>query len=76
MTRKLKEADPTMVEAPSSPGVAPRVATVSMQLRRISGALDPRAMRVKLAKVGFQTATFVGFITSGYMGSGTATTLV
>lgn len=30
-----------------------------MTLRRISGALEPRAMRVKFATVGFQTLTFV-----------------
>lgn len=59
MTRKLKAADPTMVEGPSSPGVLPRVCTVSMTLRRISGALEPRAIKVRLAIVGFQTATLV-----------------
>ncbi len=57
ITRKLKEADPTIVDGPSSPGMLPRLLTVSMMLRKISGALDPRAMRVRLATVGFHTFT-------------------
>lgn len=59
MIKKLKAAEPTIVEGPSSPGVDPSVYAVSMTLRRISGALDPRAMRVRLATVGFQTLTLV-----------------
>ena len=59
MTRKLKAAEPTMVEGPSSPGLDPRVCRVSMTLSRISGAEEPRAMRVRFATVGFQTETFV-----------------
>ena len=58
MTKKLNEAEPTIVDGPSSPGVAPKVVAVSNTLRMISGALEPRAIRVKLAKVGFQTGTF------------------
>ena len=59
MSRKLKAAEPTIVEGPSSPGLEPSVWTVSMTLRRISGALEPRAMSVKFATVGFQTFTLV-----------------
>lgn len=76
MTRKLKAADPTIVAAPSSPGVYPRVEIVSTVLRMISGALDPRAMSVRLAKVGFQTATFFSTYSSSYWASLTITTLV
>ena len=59
MTKKLNDADPTIVDGPSSPGLDPSVYTVSMTLRRISGALEPRAMRVRLATVGFHTFTLV-----------------
>ena len=58
MTKKLNEADPTIVDGPSSPGVAPNVVTVSKTLRIISGALEPRAIKVRFAKVGFHTGTF------------------
>jgi len=57
MTIKLKAADPTMVPGPSYPGVLPRVPTVSITLSKISGADEPRAMRVRFAMVGFQTLT-------------------
>ena len=66
MIKKLNEADPTMVDGPSSPGVDPRVYTVSMTLRRISGALEPRAIRVRLATVGFHTFTLVSTICPVY----------
>ena len=58
MTKRLKEADPTIVEAPSSPGHLPSLVTVSSTARRISGADDPRAIRVRFATVGFQKVTF------------------
>ena len=57
MTSKLKAAEPTMVEAPNSPGQSPRVVTVSKTARIISGALEPKAMRLKLATVAFQKGT-------------------
>lgn len=53
-----------MVDGPNSPGFDPRVVSVSMTESRISGALDPRAMRVRLAIVGFQTLTTISFSTS------------
>ena len=59
MIRKLKAADPTIVEGPNSPGFEPRVCTVSITFRRISGALEPRAIRVRFATVGFHTATLL-----------------
>lgn len=57
ITSKLNAADPTIVEGPSSPGVDPRVYSVSITERRISGALDPNAIKVRFAIVGFQTVT-------------------
>jgi hypothetical protein len=57
ITSRLKAAEPTIVAAPSSPGVYPSFITVSKTLSIISGALDPRAMRVRLATVEFHTTT-------------------
>mmetsp|Transcript_28934 Transcript_28934/g.92430 ORF Transcript_28934/g.92430 Transcript_28934/m.92430 type:complete len:246 (+) Transcript_28934:787-1524(+) len=58
MASRLKAADPTMVEGPSSPGACvshlARPCTVSRTARRISGADEPSAISVRLATVAFQ----------------------
>lgn len=54
ITRRLKAAEPTMVEGPSSGGMASMSFTLEITERRISGADEPNAMRVRLATVGFQ----------------------
>mmetsp|Transcript_4773 Transcript_4773/g.8674 ORF Transcript_4773/g.8674 Transcript_4773/m.8674 type:complete len:252 (-) Transcript_4773:598-1353(-) len=53
--RRLKAAEPTMVDGPSSPGAAPRVSQPSITASRISGAEEPNAMSVRFATVGFHT---------------------
>ena len=57
LPRRLKAADPTIVDGPKTPGAFSKVVTVSMIESRISGADDPRAINVRLAIVGFQTLT-------------------
>jgi len=64
MISKLKAADPTIVDGPSSPGQAPKFMEVSRTARRISGALEPNAIRVRFATVGFQTVTLLDLTTS------------
>ena len=58
MTSRLKAAEPTMVPGPSSPA-SNLFLMISMQERRISGAEEPSAMRVRLATVPFQTGTSI-----------------
>mmetsp|Transcript_101967 Transcript_101967/g.255539 ORF Transcript_101967/g.255539 Transcript_101967/m.255539 type:complete len:237 (+) Transcript_101967:1963-2673(+) len=53
MQRRLKAALPTMVEGPSS--LDWKVGKMPMTFSKISGALEPSAMSVRLATVGFQT---------------------
>jgi len=59
MTIKLKDAEPTMVDGPSSPAFYPRVPHVSITARRISGAEEPKAIKVRFAIVAFHTGSSV-----------------
>jgi len=62
ITNKLKAADPTIVEAPSGPAGLPKFWRASMTDKRISGAEDPRAIKVRLAMVAFQTVSSTSMI--------------
>ncbi|CAN7949529.1 unnamed protein product, partial [Ixodes pacificus] len=62
MTSRLNAADPTMVPGPRSPASKLQKQThllpmISMMASKISGALEPSAMSVRLATVSFQTLT-------------------
>lgn len=54
MTNRLKAAEPTMVDGPRSPAQKP-LPRISITDSRISGALVPRANRLRLATVSFHT---------------------
>ena len=53
MTKRLKAADPTMVDGPMSDDSV-RDYKVSIMAMKISGMDDPRAISDKFAMVGFQ----------------------
>ena len=57
ITSKLKAAEPTMVDGPRTGGTPSRFCIVYRTDRRISGAEEPRAMRVKFATVAFHFGT-------------------
>lgn len=54
INNKLKAADPTMVPGPSFPD-SNLLPTISMTESNISGALVPKARRLRFATVPFQT---------------------
>ena len=56
IAKRLKAAEPTIVLGPSSPDLKFKD-KVSITESRISGALLPKAIRVKFATVSFHTKT-------------------
>ena len=64
MTKKLNAAAPMMAPGPRLPA-SKRSAMMSITERMISGAEDPRAMRLRLAMVLFQIFTRTIFFLIG-----------
>ena len=61
ITRRLKAADPTIVDGPRTGGTASISYNVYSTERRISGADEPRAISVKFATVAFQRGTSIEY---------------
>lgn len=59
MIKRLKAAEPTIVDGPKSPEGFPKSLRASSTERMISGAEEPKAIRDKFAIVGFQTGTSI-----------------
>jgi len=62
INKRLKAAEPTIVDGPSSPAFSPSEPTVSSTDSKISGADDPKAMSERFAMVGFQTGTSMKYL--------------
>jgi hypothetical protein len=55
INNRLKAAEPTIVDGPSSPAGWSIAVHTSLTASKISGAEEPRAMRERFASVAFQT---------------------
>jgi len=67
INKRLKAAEPTIVEGPSSPAFSPSEPIVSSTESKISGADDPRAINERFAMVAFQTGTSTQYILSVFL---------
>ena len=60
--KRLKAAEPTIVNGPMGLAGSPRVPIVSNTLSKISGADDPRAIKVRFATVSFHLGTSTNYV--------------